>query len=131
VCCCCAKVAPIPEHFRTRGALGRTQAHLRRLMDRGDVPLATLHKFLWDRYRSLRQDIYVQCFEARGPGRSTPRTCGGTRPVEGGCVGSWGARILSTVELSDANQSFFVRPCVETAPSFCARTYFLYEFVYI
>lgn len=53
-----------PEEFRTRGALERTQAHLRRIMDRTDVPLVQLHKFLWDRYRSVRQDIYVQGFDS-------------------------------------------------------------------
>lgn len=78
----------MPEEFRTRGALARTQAHLRRIMDRADVPLVQLHKFLWDRFRSVRQDIYVQGFDSatevamieehvRGPGRlaALPRAC--------------------------------------------------------
>ncbi|KAK9845825.1 hypothetical protein WJX81_003544 [Elliptochloris bilobata] len=56
-------VGGAPEEFRTRGALARTQAHLRAIMDRGDVPLVQLHKFLWDRFRSVRQDIYVQGFD--------------------------------------------------------------------
>lgn len=49
-----------PEFFRTRGALARTMAHLRALLDRQDARLGLIHKFLWDRYRSVRQDLYIQ-----------------------------------------------------------------------
>jgi len=80
-----------PADFRTWPALQRTQAHLRRVMDRSDLPLATLHKFLWDRYRCLRQDIFMQGFNVRGPllgaGTAAPPgpcgPCGG--PTRQGC----------------------------------------------
>jgi len=51
---------PHPSEFRTRGALARTMAHLRGLLDREDVRFGLVHKFLWDRYRSVRQDLYIQ-----------------------------------------------------------------------
>jgi hypothetical protein len=51
---------PHPSEFRTRGALTRTMAHLRGLLDRCDVRFGLVHKFLWDRYRSVRQDLYIQ-----------------------------------------------------------------------
>ena len=59
-----SQVGGAAEEFRTRGALARTQAHLRAIMDREDMPLVQRHKFLWDRYRSVRQDIYVQGFDS-------------------------------------------------------------------
>lgn len=34
--------------------------HLRRTLDRTDARLGLVHKFLWDRYRSVRQDLYIQ-----------------------------------------------------------------------
>ncbi len=37
--------------------------HLRRLMDRTDAPFSVIHNFLFDRYRSVRQDLYVQGIE--------------------------------------------------------------------
>ena len=49
-----------PATFRTRAALDTTQAHLRTIMDRTDVPLSLVHRFLWDRYRGVRQDLFVQ-----------------------------------------------------------------------
>jgi len=51
---------PHASEFRTRGALTRTMEHLRRLLDRTDVRFGLVHKFLWDRYRSVRQDLYIQ-----------------------------------------------------------------------
>ncbi|GAB4823215.1 hypothetical protein N2152v2_010261 [Parachlorella kessleri] len=51
---------PHPSQFRTRAALQRTMAHLRGILDRTDVRLGLVHKFLWDRYRSVRQDLYIQ-----------------------------------------------------------------------
>lgn len=51
---------PHPSEFRTRAALTRTMAHLRGLLDRSDVRFGLVHKFLWDRYRSVRQDLYIQ-----------------------------------------------------------------------
>lgn len=51
---------PHPSEFRTRGALDRTMTHLRGILDRTDVRLGLVHKFLWDRYRSVRQDLYIQ-----------------------------------------------------------------------
>ncbi len=51
---------PHPSEFRTKGALARTMAHLRGLLDREDVRFGLVHKFLWDRYRSVRQDLYIQ-----------------------------------------------------------------------
>uniref|UniRef100_A0A7S3XDA6 SAC3/GANP/THP3 conserved domain-containing protein n=1 Tax=Picocystis salinarum TaxID=88271 RepID=A0A7S3XDA6_9CHLO len=61
---------PPPSDVRTRKALQRTMVHLRRLllwadMDGADANtrvsrLATVHKFLWDRYRGVRSDLTVQ-----------------------------------------------------------------------
>ena len=51
---------PHPSEFRTRGALTRTMTYLRGLLDRTDVRFGLVHKFLWDRYRSVRQDLYIQ-----------------------------------------------------------------------
>ena len=39
--------------------------HLRSLMDLTEPSFAKIHNFLFDRYRSVRQDLYVQGFEAR------------------------------------------------------------------
>ncbi len=52
-----------PENFRTMEALERTMVHLRNIMDRQDCPLVEIHKFLWDRFRGVRQDLFVQGFE--------------------------------------------------------------------
>eukprot|EP00887_Chlorella_sp_A99_P005900 scaffold1.g5900.t1 len=52
-----------PSDFRTRGALQRTMQHLRALLDRSDARLGLIHKFLWDRYRSARQDVHIQGFD--------------------------------------------------------------------
>lgn len=52
-----------PENFRTMEALQRTMAHLRAIMDRQDSRLVEIHKFLWDRFRGVRQDLFVQGFE--------------------------------------------------------------------
>jgi hypothetical protein len=51
---------PKPSDFRTRAALQKTMNHLRGLLDRMDVRFGLVHKFLWDRYRSVRQDLYIQ-----------------------------------------------------------------------
>lgn len=45
-------------------ALQRTMAHLRRIMDATGTGLVNIHKFLWDRFRGVRQDLFVQGFEA-------------------------------------------------------------------
>jgi hypothetical protein len=52
-----------PENFRTMEALQRTMAYLRGIMDRTDVELVNIHKFLWDRFRGVRQDLFVQGME--------------------------------------------------------------------
>jgi len=52
-----------PENFRTMHALRNTMTHLRAIMDRTDMHLANIHKFLWDRFRGVRQDLFVQGFE--------------------------------------------------------------------
>jgi SAC3/GANP family len=39
--------------------------HLRSIMDRTDAPFSLIHNFLFDRYRSVRQDLYVQGIEVR------------------------------------------------------------------
>lgn len=44
-------------------ALQHTMVHLRNIMDRQDCPLVEIHKFLWDRFRGVRQDLFVQGFE--------------------------------------------------------------------
>lgn len=51
---------PSPSEFRTRGGLQRTMAHLRNLLDQSHFRFGLVHKFLWDRYRSVRQDLYIQ-----------------------------------------------------------------------
>ena len=51
---------PAPSEFRTRGALQRTMTHLRNLLDQSNFRFGLVHKFLWDRYRSVRQDLYIQ-----------------------------------------------------------------------
>lgn len=61
---------PPAEDVRTRKALQRTMVHLRRLLLWADMKgadastrasrLATVHKFLWDRYRGVRSDLTVQ-----------------------------------------------------------------------
>jgi hypothetical protein len=53
---------PRPGDFRTRGALARTMAYLRALLDRPGAAFGMVHRFLWDRYRSVRQDLYIQGF---------------------------------------------------------------------
>lgn len=45
--------------FRTRAALEKTMEHLRGIMDQ-PANKARIHNFLFDRYRSVRQDLYVQ-----------------------------------------------------------------------
>jgi hypothetical protein len=61
------QVDPGSDNFRTMAALQRTQRHLRAIMDRTDVPLVEIHKFLWDRYRGIRQDLFVQGFKVPAP----------------------------------------------------------------
>jgi hypothetical protein len=51
---------PAPSEFRTRGAIQRTMTHLRNLLDESNFRFGLVHKFLWDRYRSVRQDLYIQ-----------------------------------------------------------------------
>ena len=52
------------EDFRTKGALLRTQAHLRGILDR-PLPLPHTFQFVWERFRSMRQDMYVQGMQVR------------------------------------------------------------------
>ncbi len=66
-----AQIEQRPENFRTLGALHRTMGHLRAIMDARGTPLVNVHKFLWDRYRGVRQDLFVQGFEARPSGSLT------------------------------------------------------------
>ena len=65
--CVYPQVEQTPENFRTIGALRRTMMHLRSIMDRQDMPLVNIHKYLWDRFRGVRQDLFVQGIEVRGP----------------------------------------------------------------
>lgn len=51
------------SNFRTLETLQRTQGHLLSVMDRTNVPLTKIHHFLWDRYRGIRQDLFVQGYE--------------------------------------------------------------------
>jgi hypothetical protein len=59
---------PDPSLLRTWAGLKKTLVHLRQLMGRvgpeaaasssnGGVSLLEAHRFLWDRYRSIRKDI--------------------------------------------------------------------------
>lgn len=54
-----------PAAFRTMPTLEQTMTHLRHLMDRKDARFSSIHNFLFDRYRSVRQDLYVQGKEVR------------------------------------------------------------------
>ena len=54
-----------PARVRTRGALARAMAHLLSLVDDGapaarGASLASVHKFLWDRFRGVRQDLQAR-----------------------------------------------------------------------
>ena len=50
-----------PDMVRTRDALGRTVSHLYGLLDnRPEIPFMLKSKFLWDRLRSVRQDLSLQ-----------------------------------------------------------------------
>lgn len=60
---CGLQVEQVASNFRTLGTLQRSQAHLMSIADRTDVPLAKIHHFLWDRFRGIRQDLYVQGYE--------------------------------------------------------------------
>ena len=55
--------------------------HLRRLMDRTDAKFSVIHNFLFDRYRSVRQDLYVQGIEARPPPQNHPAPAPPPQPV--------------------------------------------------
>ena len=57
------QIQQVPENFRTMGALRRTMVHLRGIMDRQDMALVNIHKYLWDRFRGVRQDLFVQGYE--------------------------------------------------------------------
>ena len=48
--------------------------HLRSLMDLKKPSFGKIHNFLFDRYRSVRQDLYVQGIEVR-PDNAFPCTC--------------------------------------------------------
>ena len=61
----CLQVDQEGSNFRTMETLKRTQAHLLSVMDRTDVPLSKIHHFLWDRYRGVRQDLFVQGYEVK------------------------------------------------------------------
>ena len=65
-----------PSDVRTMSALQRTMLHLRGLMDQSDVPFGVLHKFLWDRHRSVRQDLNVQHIKVNWCGNSFCCGCG-------------------------------------------------------
>ena len=59
-----------PDMVRTRDALRRTVSHLYGLLDnRPEIPFMLKSKFLWDRLRSVRQDLSLQaitdCFAMR------------------------------------------------------------------
>ena len=54
-----------PEHVQTLGALQRTMLHLRTFMDAPGASLADIQMFLWDCYRGVRQDLYVQGMQVR------------------------------------------------------------------
>ena len=64
-------------------ALQRTMAHLRRIMDATGTSLVNIHKFLWDRFRGVRQDLFVQGLEARAApsGRLCCPACMGPPPA--------------------------------------------------
>eukprot|EP00227_Mantoniella_beaufortii_P015452 CAMPEP_0197574634 /NCGR_PEP_ID=MMETSP1326-20131121/301_1 /TAXON_ID=1155430 /ORGANISM="Genus nov. species nov., Strain RCC2288" /LENGTH=1713 /DNA_ID=CAMNT_0043137257 /DNA_START=40 /DNA_END=5178 /DNA_ORIENTATION=+ len=50
-----------PDMVRTRDALANSVSHLYSLLDsRPEVPFMTKSKFLWDRLRSVRQDLSLQ-----------------------------------------------------------------------
>ena len=61
------QVQQVASNFRTLETLQRTQAHLLAILDRRDVPLAKIHHFLWDRFRGVRQDLFVQGYEVSRP----------------------------------------------------------------
>ena len=46
--------------LRTRAALEKTMYHLLSLLDHKVYSFSRLHKFLWDRYRGVRQDLNTQ-----------------------------------------------------------------------
>ena len=54
-----------PEHLRTLTALQRTMVYLRTIMDVPGASLVDIHRFLWDRYRGVRQDLSVQGMQVR------------------------------------------------------------------
>lgn len=56
---CMLQVAGKADDFRTKAALLQTQAHLQGIMDR-PLPLHGMFQFVWERFRSMRQDMYVQ-----------------------------------------------------------------------
>jgi len=58
------QVEQVGPNFRTLPALQRTQAHLHSILDRTDVPLGKIHYYLWERHRSVRQDLFVQGMQA-------------------------------------------------------------------
>ena len=57
------QIEPVAGNFRTMGALRRPMVHLRGIMDRQDMALVIIHKYLWDPFRAVRQDLFVQGYE--------------------------------------------------------------------
>lgn len=50
--------------LRTKAALEKTMYHLLNLLDTPEFSFAKLHKFQWDRYRGVRQDLNTQVHPA-------------------------------------------------------------------
>ena len=55
-----------PKSLRTRAALEKTMLHLLKLLDHPEYSFGKLHKFQWDRYRGIRQDLNTQASQ-EGP----------------------------------------------------------------
>eukprot|EP00951_Prasinocladus_malaysianus_P043006 scaffold531324_cov39-Prasinocladus_malaysianus.AAC.1 len=51
-----------PQDLRTRPALEKSMHHLLWVLDHPDYSFARMHKFLWDRYRGVRQCLSCQVF---------------------------------------------------------------------
>lgn len=57
--------APDPSQVRTEAALEKTLKHLWNLLDHPHLPFASVYPFVWDRVRSVRQDLMVQGMSSR------------------------------------------------------------------
>ena len=49
-----------PERLRTKKGLQKTMIHLLKLMDSNATTFEKVHRFLWDRYRAVSQDLSIQ-----------------------------------------------------------------------